>query len=101
MRWMEDLLKKGVPLLVVAAIGYIGEHGSDGGFIKDIWTAAKTASPMAAMFAILAWLDEKRERRESQKQCNDRTLDFVNTINDVSGRFERTLNKMAVRRTRR
>jgi hypothetical protein len=89
-----DLIKKGVPLLVVAAIGYMGEHGTDGGFIKDIWTAAKTASPLAAMFAVLCWLDERRERREAQRQCNERTIDYVKSTNAASAMFDKALAKI-------
>lgn len=68
MERLAELFRKALPYLVLGIVGYIGERGSDGGFIKDVWTAAKTASPFAAMFAILAWLDEKRERRQAQEQ---------------------------------
>jgi hypothetical protein len=96
-----ELIKKGIPILGIAAIGYMGEHGTDGGFIKDIWTAAKTASPLAAMFAILAWLDERRERREAQKQCNDRTIEFVKATNLAISTFDRTTSKLQEERRER
>jgi len=65
----------------VGVVMYLGEHSGPGsGFISDLWSAAKTASPLAAMFAILVWTDERRERREAQKQCNERTLDFIRSV---------------------
>lgn len=81
---IADVIKKALALLAVAAVAYTAETGGDGGFIKDVWTAAKTASPFAAMFAVLAWLDEKRERREAQRQCNERTIDFIEATNAVT-----------------
>ena len=101
MSWLTDVSKKGLPILGIAAIGYAGEHGSDGGFLQDIWMAAKTASPLAAMFTTLAWLDERRERREAQKQCNDRTIEFVKTTNTAIGTFDKTLAKLTTERRRR
>lgn len=100
MEGLANLLKKGVPIICVVVLGYAGEKGVDGGFIKDVWMAAKTASPFAAMLAIMAWLDEKRERREAQKQCNERTMDFVKTVNGMSVTFERALAKMQRSRRR-
>ena len=60
---------------------WIGEHGQDGGFIQDIWVQAKVASPLAAMLLIILYFDEKRERREAQRQCNDRTIEFIQSNN--------------------
>lgn len=82
-------VKNALPIAVLGLIGWLGETGADGGLIKDVWAAAKTASPFAAMFAILAWLDEKRERREAQAQCNDRTIDFIKSTNAASSAFEK------------
>ncbi len=73
--------QKIVWMAIIAGLAYIGEKGNDGGFIKDIWAAAKTASPFAAMFAVLVWGDERRERREAQRQCNDRTIDYIHSTN--------------------
>jgi hypothetical protein len=89
-----DFVKKVFWAGVVAVVMYLGESSRDGGFIKDIWAAAKTASPMAAMFAILAWLDERRERRHVQEQLNERTVDFIqsaNTAGNVIGKMAETL----------
>lgn len=78
---LVSLLNKLLAGAALAAMAYFGERGDDGGFIKDVWAAAKTASPFAAMFAIMAWLDERRERREAQRQCNERTVDFIQSTN--------------------
>jgi hypothetical protein len=81
-----DLSKIGSLIQKVGWLGglgviiYLGEHTGNA-FINDVWTAAKTASPLAAMFAILVWADERRERREAQKQCNERTVDFIQATN--------------------
>lgn len=96
-----DFAKKGSALLAVAVIGYMGEHGTDGGFIKDIWTAAKTASPLAAMFTTLAWLDERRERREAQRQCNERTIEFVKSTNFAVTTFDKTIWRLVGGRRKR
>lgn len=83
-----DLLKKGLALGCLAVLAYLGESGKDGGFIKDIWSAAKTASPFAAMFAVMAWLSERTERRMTQQQCQDRTISFVEATNAQSNALE-------------
>lgn len=69
-------------------VAYLGQTGKDGGFIRDLWDAAKTASPFAAMFAILFFLDERRERREAQRQCNERTISFVESTNTQATALE-------------
>ena len=66
---------------LIAAIGYVGEQGGDGGFIKDIWTALKVSSPPVAMVLFALLLDERRERREAQRQCNERTVDYIKSTN--------------------
>lgn len=76
-------------MLFVVGIAYVGETGADGGFIKDIWAAAKTASPFAAMFATLAWLSEREERRKAQEQCQERTISFVESTNQHSTALEK------------
>ncbi len=78
---LAEFIKKFFWMGGLAAVAYMGEHGNDGGFIRDVWGAAKTASPFAAMFAVLVWADERRERREAQKQCNERTIDFIRAAN--------------------
>jgi hypothetical protein len=81
-----DLSKVGSLIQKVGWLGgvglviYLGENTGNA-FINDVWAAAKTASPLAAMFAILVWADERRERREAQKQCNERTVDFIQATN--------------------
>ena len=72
-------------------VAYLGQSGKDGGFIMDLWNAAKTASPFAAMFAILFFLDERRERREAQRQCNERTISFVEATNTQSTTLEKMI----------
>lgn len=84
-----DLLKKVLAVVGLAALAYVGESGKDGGFIKDLWNAAKTASPFAAMFAVMAWLSERQERREAQEQCQDRTISFVESTNQQSSALEK------------
>lgn len=76
-------------MLFVVAVAYVGETGQDGGFIKDVWAAAKTASPFAAMFATLAWLSERQERRKAQEQCQERTISFVESTNQHSTALEK------------
>jgi Cys-tRNA synthase (O-phospho-L-seryl-tRNA:Cys-tRNA synthase) len=79
-----DLLKKLAAVLLVSAIGYLGERGTDGGFIKDVWVGLKTASPVTAMVMFLLFMDERRERREAQRQCNERTVDFIGGTHAMS-----------------
>ncbi len=88
---IADLLKKATAIGVVLGIGYIGEKGSDGGFIKDVWAALKTASPPVAMVMFILFLDERRERRDCQKQLNERTVDFIQATNMANSSFERAL----------
>lgn len=92
---IADAIRKvilyGFTFLTIAALAYFGEQGSDGGFIKDVWGAAKTASPFAAMLCLMLLLDERRERRDAQKQCADRTIDFIKTVNQGF----RAVDKMA------
>jgi len=80
-------------------IAYLGQTGKDGGFIRDLWDAAKTASPFAAMFAILFFLDERRERREAQRQCNDRTMSFVESTNEQASNLEKLIEAINQLRT--
>lgn len=85
------LVSVGTPLLVVAILAYLGERGADGGLMQDVWNAAKTASPFAAMLCLMLMLDERRERRSAQTQCADRTIDFINATNEAN----QALSKMA------
>jgi len=80
-------------------IAYLGQTGKDGGFIRDLWDAAKTASPFAAMFAILFFLDERRERREAQRQCNERTMSFVESTNEQASNLEKLIEAINQLRT--
>ena len=83
------VMKATIFTVLLVLIAYIGETGRDGGFIKDIWSAAKTASPFAAMFAVLAWLSERQDRRAAQVELLERTVGFVEATNEQSGSIER------------
>lgn len=78
---LETWAKQIGMFIALGAVAWLSESGQDGGFIKDLWSGAKTASPFAAMFAIIAWLSERKERQEAQRQCNERTIDFVQATN--------------------
>ena len=75
------LLNRVVSLASLALVYYLGETGKDGGMINDIWAQAKLASPLAAMLSIWAWLGEKRERQQCQKEPNERLVDFIKSTN--------------------
>ena len=75
---------------MIALIAYFGEQ-EKATFIHDIWTAAKTASPFVAMFSLLMFFDERKERREAQSQCQKRTVEFIQSTNMAST----ALSKMA------
>lgn len=66
---------------LIGGLAYLGEKDVDGGFIKDIWNSAKTASPFAAMLALFLLFDQIKERREAQRQCNERTIDYIRSTN--------------------
>ena len=68
----------------VADLAYLGETGKDGGVFKDLWGAAKTASPFAAMFAVMAWLWERRDRIRAQLELMNRTISYVESMNEQS-----------------
>lgn len=90
---------------MVGVIGWLGETGKDGGFIRDIWQALKTASPPVAMIMFFLYMRESQKRDEAQKQCNDRTIDFVKATNLATNTFSRALAlisnpRRTVRRTR-
>lgn len=89
---LVDLIKKASAWAALAALAWLGESGMDGGFIKDLWMAAKTASPFAAMFAVIVWMGERKERIDCQKQLNSRTLEYVNSVNEMVNAW----NKMSV-----
>lgn len=84
-----DLIKKTmVPMAALGLVGWLADTGTDGGFIKDIWTALKTASPPVAMVLFVLFLDERRERREAQRQTNERTIDFINSTNSATNALQ-------------
>lgn len=88
----EYLVSKVFRILYIAAglgLTWLGEHGQDGGFIQDIWAQAKVASPLAAMLLLVLYFDEKRERREAQRQCNDRTIEFIQSNNIAHSAMEK------------
>jgi hypothetical protein len=76
-------------LVIGLGLTYLGEHGQDGGFIQDIWAQAKIASPLAAMLLLVLYFDEKRERRDAQRQCNDRTIEFIQSNNVAHAAMEK------------
>ena len=78
-------------MAILAVIAWLAKSGNDGGFLKDIWEQAKVASPFAAMLALLLYFDERRERREAQRQCNTRTIEFIEANNAAHA----ALDKMA------
>lgn len=81
---LADFIRKAAAVIAVFVVGYLGESGNDGGFIKDVWASLKTASPPVSMVLFILYIDERRERREAQRQCNERTIDFNNTMNKVA-----------------
>lgn len=91
---LADTVKKLAAVGAVVGVGYIGESGQDGGFIKDVWAALKTASPPVAMVMFILFLDERRERRECQRQLNERTVDFIQSTNAADAAFSRALDKI-------
>ena len=97
-------------VFAVGALGlfaYMGETGQDGGTFKDLWRAAQTASPFAAMFAVLAWLWERRDRNKAQQELMTRTISFVESMNEQSNAREkmveaiRQLNELVMNRLMR
>ena len=84
-----NVIRSAGAMALVLVVAYVGETGVDGGFVKDIWAAAKTASPFAAMFAVMAWLSERQERRRAQEQCQERTISFVESTNQHSTALEK------------
>jgi hypothetical protein len=76
----------------VATIAYLGETGQDGGAFKDLWLAAKTASPFAAMFAVMSWLWERRDRARAQQELLERTISFVEAMNEQSSAREKMVS---------
>lgn len=91
---LADTVKKLAAVGAVVGIGYIGESGQDGGFIKDVWAALKTASPPVAMVMFILFLDERRERRDCQHQLNERTVDFIQSTNAADATFTRALDRI-------
>lgn len=84
-----DLIKKLSAVGLLAAAAYLGETGRDGGFIKDLWAAAKTAGTFGCLFATLAWLDERRRSSKAQEELLERTISFVESSNQGSRALEK------------
>lgn len=93
-------LNKIVWMAALAAFYWLAERQQDG-LIQDVWTAAKTASPFAAMFCILLFFDERRERREAQRQCQDRTIEFIEANNYAHASLEKAIDLLSKRRGRK
>lgn len=87
---LYDLLKKVTAVGGLAAVMYLGETGKDGGFIKDVWAAAKTAGTFGCLFATLAWLNERQASKKAQEELLERTISFVESANAGA----RSLEKM-------
>lgn len=98
---LADLARKVIPVATLVALGWLGETGHDGGFIKDIWLSLKTASPPVAMILFVLLIDERRDRREAQKQTNERTIDFVQSTNGMSNAVSRMADGVSSGRTSR
>ena len=84
-----DLLKKTGGVALLAAATYLGETGKDGGLIRDVWAAAKTAGTFGCLFATLAWLNEKRASQKAQEELLERTISFVESSNAQSRALEK------------
>jgi hypothetical protein len=91
MNWdkLFSTVKATAAMAALAAVAYIGESGKDGGFIKDIWAAAKTASPFAAMFSVMMFLRADAAARRAQEELLERTISFVNAANQQSSALEK------------
>lgn len=76
----------------IGAFMYFGEHGGDGGFVKELWEQAKVASPFAACLSLFLLFDQVRERREAQRQCQDRTIDFIIAHNTANIAVEKLIS---------
>lgn len=87
-----SFLKSVFAVGAVAGLAYLGETGQDGGAFRDLWLAAKTASPFAAMFAVMAWLWERRDRIRAQVELMNRTISFVEAMNEQSTAREKILS---------
>ena len=87
-------------MLVLAGIAWFAEHQQEG-LVQDVWNAAKTASPFAAMFSILLFFDERRERREAQRQCQDRTIEFIEANNYAHASLEKAIALLTSRRSQK
>lgn len=73
---------KGSGLVVVLLVtSYLGEHDGQDGFIRDIWIGLKTASPPLAMIMFWLYLRADAERRRAQRECADRTVDYIESTN--------------------
>lgn len=99
---LSNVAKVVAPVVAIAIIGAIGETGKDGGFIKDIWAVLKTASPPVAMVMFWLFIRESAKRDFADKQCNERTIDFIKSTNAATSTFDRALNSLVKvrRRTR-
>lgn len=94
-----DLVRKfAIPTVALASLGGLAETGYDGGFIKDIWSGLKTASPTLAMILFVLYWDEKKERRASNDRLYQRTIAFVEATNLASEAFNRIAASFAAKR---
>ena len=100
LQWILVGLNKIAWLIAIAAVSWLGEHEKQGGFIKDLWEQAKVASPFAAMLMMFLFFDERRERREAQKQCQDRTIEFIDSNNIAHNALDKMSDALPKRRGR-
>jgi hypothetical protein len=98
LQWLLQKVSQWLWLGVVGALAYFGEHEKDGGFIKDLWEQAKIASPFAAMLALFLFMDERRERREAQQECQNRTIDYIQSTNLAHSALEKIASATAKRK---
>jgi len=95
-----DLLAKGVPLIIAGLLWLFGEKGENK-FVQEIWAMLKGASPPVAMVLFYLFMREQTERREAQKQCNERTVDFIRSTNLSVSTFDKVTSRfVSARRAR-
>lgn len=70
------------------AATWMGQTQPEGPF-KDIWEGLKTASPTLSMILLVLYLRSDAERREAQRQCSERTVEFINANNVAHAALEK------------
>jgi len=83
-------IRQAVLVVAAGAAGYLSTLGVDGGFIRDIWGGLTQASPPVAMVLFVLLLRSEAKREEANRQCNDRTIDFIKSTNLQANSADRT-----------